>query len=126
MLPPWHGSIGAILLALVVIRIIWAFSQIRNRQSESFLAKAGHILLYVFMFLAPVSAFCLMLGNGYGVKVFGTSIIAGGNAIPSLLQDVCTNQVKKTQKEPKAPLFLIQKITHKTKRASGSFYNLIS
>lgn len=85
MLPPWHGSIGAILLALVAIRIIWALSQIRNRQSESFLAKAGHTLLYVFMFLAPVSAVCLMLGKGYGVKVFGTSIIAGGNAIPSLL-----------------------------------------
>lgn len=85
MLPPWHGSIGAILLIFITIRIIWTLSQIRNRHSESFLAKAGHILLYVFMFFAPVTAICLMLAKGYGVKVFGTSIISSGNAIPSLL-----------------------------------------
>jgi cytochrome b561 len=77
---PWHLSIGASLLALVLLRLLWAFSQRAKRPSDEgaagLAARAGHGLLYLCMLLMPVSGVLYMLGNGYGLKIFGTQLIA--------------------------------------------------
>lgn len=84
-LPPWHGSVGMILAFLVIFRIVWALSQMKNRHTEGVAAKAGHILLYVMMFLAPFSAIALMLAKGYGLAIFGWQIVEKGVKVESLL-----------------------------------------
>ncbi len=84
-LVPWHISIGTLVLALVVLRILWATKQ-RGRRPEqdpatAFLVNAGHFLLYAGMVLMPVTGIMTMGGNGYGLNVFGMQLIAQGEEI---------------------------------------------
>ena len=89
-LVPWHISIGTLLLVLVVLRIIWAVKQRKQRPVQNpataFLVKTGHFLLYAGMVLMPLSGIALMVGKGYGLKAFETQIIARGEEISWLAQ----------------------------------------
>lgn len=84
-LVPWHVSIGSLLFVLVVLRILWASSQLKQRPlhdpATAFLVKGGHLALYVCMVLMPITGLLYMLGNGYGLKVFGTQLVAKGPEI---------------------------------------------
>lgn len=77
----WHISIGSLLLLLIVLRIIWAFTQKNNRPEQdpatALLVKAGHGLLYLCMLL-PVTGLMIMIGNGYGWSPFGKQLVARG------------------------------------------------
>lgn len=79
-LVPWHVSIGSLLLVLIVLRLLWALSQRHQRPQHNgptaLLVKAGHGLLYASMLLMPLTGLFVMLGNGYGMKVFGLQLIA--------------------------------------------------
>lgn len=89
-LVPWHVSIGTLLMVLVVLRIIWVFSQRKQRPLQNpataFLVKAGHFLLYACMFLMPLTGIMYLVGKGFGLKAFGTQIIARGAEIPWMAQ----------------------------------------
>src|SRR5690606_37649378 len=84
-LVPWHVSIGALLLVLVVLRIFWASSQLKQRPrhapATAFVVRAGHFTLYAGMLLLPITGVLTMLGNGYGLKVFGMQLAEKGPAI---------------------------------------------
>ena len=84
-LVPWHVSIGMVLLVLVVLRTVWAAGQRAQRPVQdpatAFLVKAGHFLMYAAMALLPVTGILTMLGNGYGLKVFGLQLAAKGDEI---------------------------------------------
>lgn len=79
-LVPSHISVGALLLALILVRLLWAASQRKRRPlpdgSIALLVKAGHGLLYLSMIAMPLTGLAVMLGNGYGLKVFGMQLIA--------------------------------------------------
>lgn len=81
-LVPWHVSIGAVLLVLIVLRILWMWSQVGNRPPADplhpVLVRSGHITLYLLMLLMPLTGVLYMLGKGYGLKVFGVQLIARG------------------------------------------------
>lgn len=89
VLVPWHISIGVLILLLMVLRIVWA---LRNRGSRpsappallGFLAKAGHLTMYVLLVLLPVTGISFMIGEGYGLTVFGMELLARGKEIPWL------------------------------------------
>ncbi len=89
-LVPYHISIGALILVLAVLRILWALSQRRNRPGApppplmAFLARAGHFLLYVGLVLMPLTGIAIMIGNGYGLTVFGIELVPGGGEVPWL------------------------------------------
>ena len=76
----FHLSIGATILLLVILRALWALRQQSSRPQHSgataWAVRGGHILLYLCMFLMPVTGVLYMLGNGYGLKVFGSQLIA--------------------------------------------------
>lgn len=76
----FHLSIGATILVLVILRALWALRQQSSRPQHSgataWAVRGGHILLYLCMFLMPVTGVLYMLGNGYGLKVFGSQLIA--------------------------------------------------
>ncbi|NLX17099.1 MAG: cytochrome b [Ramlibacter sp.] len=76
---PLHGSFGALILVLGILRILWAISQ-KQRPSQqgplAALASMGHKLLYLLMLLMPLSGMMYVRGNGYPLKVFGTELMA--------------------------------------------------
>lgn len=84
-LVPWHVSIGALILVLVLLRMVWAAKQKDRRPEQdpatAFLVKLGHFLLYAGMVLMPVTGILYMVGKGYGLKVFGTQFIERGEGI---------------------------------------------
>ena len=66
----WHFSLGLIILAMVLIRLYFRFTQISpsitpalpNMQQRA--AKAGHFLLYAFMLIIPITGWLML--NAYG------------------------------------------------------------
>ena len=89
-LVPWHISIGVLVLVLMVPRIAWALRNQGNRPPAppppalGLLAKAGHVALYAALLLMPVTGIAIMLGNGYGLTVFGMELVAKCDGIPWL------------------------------------------
>lgn len=77
---PFHISIGILILPLVVIRLLWALSQRRQRPRHPgaimLLVNVGHFLLYLSMFLLPLTGIAYMLGEGYGLTFFGIELAA--------------------------------------------------
>lgn len=84
ILPPWHGSIGTILMGLILIRILWMIIQWNKRETANFAVKTGHLALYLFMLLAPLSALSLSLSKGRPISVFGLQIIEKGEPMANL------------------------------------------
>lgn len=90
----WHGSIGIVLLLLVVLRMVWAWLQSNNRPEHhpavAVLAKIAHRVLYLTIFLLPITAICFVLGRGFSVKAFGVELIAGSGSDTPWMQAVGT------------------------------------
>lgn len=109
-LVPFHVGIGSVLLLLVVLRILWALSQRRNRPVQdpatAFLVKVGHFLLYAGMLLMPLTGVMYLVGRGFGWKPFGIELIAGGPEIPWMAS------VGGTLHSPIAWLLLIMVVGH--------------
>ncbi|MCX4196719.1 cytochrome b/b6 domain-containing protein [Methylobacterium organophilum] len=84
-LVPWHVSMGAVLLVLVVLRILWSASQLSRRPlhdpATAWLVKGGHLALYGCMVAMPVTGVLYLVGNGYGLKVFGQQLVEKGPEI---------------------------------------------
>lgn len=72
-----HKSIGITVLALATLRLLWKTRNIAPllpasmRAIEKFLAHAGHLALYVFMLLMPLSGWMMSSAAGFPVSVFG-------------------------------------------------------
>lgn len=85
---PFHGTVGQVLLLLVVLRLLWALSRrVRPPAAQPWpaLARVGHILLYVFMVLVPLTGISRAPGRGNGLQFLGVQIIErDGQAIPWL------------------------------------------
>ena len=91
-LVPWHISIGVLVLLLVVPRIAWALRNQGRRPPAppppalGLLAKAGHVALYAAVLLMPLTGIAIMVGNGYGLTVFGMELVAGGDEVQWLAE----------------------------------------
>lgn len=73
----WHKSIGLVALAIAVIRLInrkagklpaWAPTL---RDSEKAFIHRAEQVLYLAMFVMPVSGYIYVMAGGYGVLLFG-------------------------------------------------------
>ena len=73
----WHKSLGMIVLALTVLRVLWWLGQTKPALVKSLPAwmapwvSFGHNLLYGFMVLMPLSGWLMSNAAGYPVSVFG-------------------------------------------------------
>lgn len=77
-----HGSIGVLLLLLILIRLGWYHSQRRHRPPHDGgiigrLATIGQGLLYILLLVVPSLAFARMLGSGKDVQLFGVMLKQG-------------------------------------------------
>lgn len=72
-----HKSFGIVILALAFLRALWWLTQTKPTLVDTLpawskpLINAGHNLLYVFMFLMPLSGWLMSNAGGYPVAVFG-------------------------------------------------------
>lgn len=78
-----HKSIGITLLALIIIRFIWRITHkppallASYKAWERKLSTGAHHLLYLLMFVMPISGLIMSAASKYGVKWFGFDFIAG-------------------------------------------------
>lgn len=73
-----HKPLGALLLVLVVIRIVWALINTSHRPpSVSAGAKAGHIALYLLLLVVPAIALLRQYGSGRSFEPFGIPLFPG-------------------------------------------------
>ncbi|KRW82009.1 cytochrome b [Marinobacter sp. P4B1] len=75
--PDLHRSIGLILFAVVVFRLLWRLINASPRplashkRWEVVSAHVAHSLLYVLMFVAMVSGYLITTADGSSISVFG-------------------------------------------------------
>ncbi|MGO2135027.1 cytochrome b [Marinobacter sp.] len=75
--PNIHRSVGVLLFALMVFRLLWRFfttspdSIAAHKRWEIVSAHVAHGLLYVLVFVAMVSGFLISTADGSSVSVFG-------------------------------------------------------
>jgi len=73
----WHKSIGITILALIALRLIWRFINIKpaplanHKAWEKKLTKIIHTLLYVCLFTMPLTGWMMSSAKGFSVSVFG-------------------------------------------------------
>ncbi|MBK1852220.1 cytochrome b [Marinobacter sp. 1-4A] len=75
--PDIHRSIGILLFALVVFRLLWRFISLSpkpiatHKRWEVLSARVAHVLLYIVVFVAMVSGFLISTADGSSISVFG-------------------------------------------------------
>jgi len=87
-----HATIGFTLWWLVLVRGVWGLMNLSRRPRlqgaplQSFVASAGHLILYVLMIVVPTLAIMRAVGNGRGFSVYGLQLVApGGEPNPALI-----------------------------------------
>ena len=86
-----HTQIGATILWLAVLRIIWALSQRKNRPANSALVKLGHGAMYVLMVLIPALALVRAAGSGRGYSYFGITVFEKTDVKTEWMVDLANN-----------------------------------
>lgn len=75
--PDIHKSVGLLLLALMVVRVIWRFvsdgpAPLRSHGRMTRLAtKVGHGVLYIGLFALMISGYLISTADGRPIGVFG-------------------------------------------------------
>jgi len=74
-----HASIGTLLLALILLRILWALAQRRHRPRHDrgllgMAVRACHLALYALMLVVPALAVLRMAGGQRPIRLFGVAL----------------------------------------------------
>jgi len=87
-----HQPIGAVLFALMILRLLWALINWRRRPlyevgTTGRLAFAGHLALYALMVIIPTLGLLRRYGQGEGFAPFGIPLFdARGTEIAWMIQ----------------------------------------
>ncbi len=77
-----HKSLGVLVVALVILRIIWHIIKRKpkhlgsHKKWEKIISGSTHILLYIAMFAVPLSGWAMSSSGGYAVNLFGLELPA--------------------------------------------------
>lgn len=75
--PNLHKSFGMLLFVIIIIRLVWRFTQITPEHITShsqFERKAGkltHQLLFMLIFIIIITGYLISTADGRGIEVFG-------------------------------------------------------
>ncbi|WP_046080231.1 cytochrome b [Halomonas sp. HG01] len=73
--PWWHRSLGMLVFAVTLGRLVWRAVQptpsLPGSRLERLAAHVGHIALYALMLLVLVSGYLISTAEGAGIDVFG-------------------------------------------------------
>lgn len=73
-----HKPLGLLLIVLIVIRAVWALTNLANRPSSvNRLATMGHLALYGLLFTIPALALLRQYGSGRSFEPFGIPLFSG-------------------------------------------------
>lgn len=80
MLGPAHGTVGVLVLLLLLPRAVWTLRNAGPRRSANtgplhVLARAAHGVLYLLMLVVPLLALIRAYGSGKGFELWGLGII---------------------------------------------------
>jgi cytochrome b561 len=72
----WHKTLGIVLLALVVLRLLWRVTDRAPAPApgptwQRRLAGVSHGTLYVLMLVMPISGWVIQSASGFPFKLFG-------------------------------------------------------
>ena len=74
--PALHKSIGIVLFAVMLLRVLWRFLTpkpapiSRHSATVRMLSRLGHGLLYLGIFLVMISGYLISTAEGRGISVF--------------------------------------------------------
>jgi len=91
--PHWHKSIGMILLALLVVRLLWRMitpqPQALPQPAMLHLAtKVAHLSIYILMIVALLSGYMISTADGRAIAVFNWFEIPALPAVIDQQEDV--------------------------------------
>lgn len=90
--PHWHKSIGLILFALTLFRIIWKIltkaPKIEGQTWEKTAAEIAHGLLYVLLFATFISGYMISTADGRGIEIFNLFTLPGLGSIIENQEDI--------------------------------------
>lgn len=94
--PNIHRSIGLLLAVLVAVRLTWKFlnpspRMLAQRPMERFAAHAGHLALYILLFVVFASGYLLSTADGRGISVFGWFMVPAIEALATRQEDFWGN-----------------------------------
>ncbi len=75
--PALHKSIGVVVFAVLLFRVIWRFTNLPIQPVPSHSrwvrtgAKLGHLLMYIILFTIVFSGYFISTADGAGIPVFG-------------------------------------------------------
>ncbi len=78
----WHFMLGLLILVLVSLRVYLKLIQISPKitpplsKAQALGAKAGHLVLYVFMITMPIAGWLILSGEGKVIPFFGLELPA--------------------------------------------------
>jgi len=84
-----HKSIGLLILSLMLIRLGWRIGHrappmLPMPAWQAQLARATHVLLYVALFVMPMSGYLGSVFSGYPIKWFGVTLPSWGWKDPTI------------------------------------------
>src|SRR5438105_5482163 len=84
-----HKSFGLLLLAFVLIRLGWRLLHppppiVGVARWQIRAAKTNHAILYIAMFVLPLSGYLGSVFSGYPIKWFGITLPSWGSANPAI------------------------------------------
>lgn len=90
--PHWHKSVGLILFALTLFRVIWKMinkaPEIEGAKWEKNGAKIAHTLLYILLFATFFSGYLISTADGRGIEVFNLFTLPGFGSIIENQEDI--------------------------------------
>jgi cytochrome b561 len=73
-----HRAAGVLLMLMVVLRLLWALFNLKQRPASlGMAAKLGHLALYGLMLGVPFFALLRQYGSGRELTVFGLQLMPG-------------------------------------------------
>ncbi|RUO34405.1 cytochrome B [Aliidiomarina shirensis] len=90
--PNIHRSIGLLLAVLVALRLTWKFfnpspRMLAQKPIERFAAHAGHIALYILLFVVFSSGYLISTADGRGIAVFDWFTVPAIQALANRQED---------------------------------------
>ena len=72
----WHKTVGFLLAIMVVLRLVWAAINWKNRPHGNLAVKLGHAALYALMVAVPLIGLIRQYGSARGdFVVFGVTVM---------------------------------------------------
>ncbi|SEG02558.1 cytochrome b561 [Vibrio hangzhouensis] len=90
--PHWHKSIGILLAAVTVFRLLWKHvtpsPAVEGHPIEKLGAKFGHLLMYVVLIVIFVSGYLISTSDGRGIEVFDWFTVPGAGELFANQSDI--------------------------------------